>query len=314
MSDGKKFMSAETEYTVCSYGSLPQKVYMKRSHGVINLKTNKPVLNANDYKYPENIKGYGRCSACTHKIKMETEKNMSQADKRSCAASMQKRMPVNVDCTCVPVLKHAWQDCAEHYTIEGAPVLLEKSFLVCERRGRITFDLNIGKVDTKEIMEREQAAFDPLNKKLKQAGNVLEETLPSKIECDLKIGDNGRVYGKWESYFAKKTKRDVDIRELKMDKENSVSSEYSFEIGAEYDGTKVSGEQKNTIDKLSECKSKGSGKKVERKFKVENKEIGSTEIKYDVTGKKITLENKFDAFGKKTAKEVMDELDKKRGN
>ena len=285
---------------------------MKRSHGVINLKTNKPVLNANDYIYPENIKGYGRCSACTHKIKMETEKNMPQADKRSCAASMQKRVPVNVDCTCVPVLKHAWQDCAEHYTIEGAPVLLEKSFLVCERRGRITFDLNIKGISAKERMEKEQAPFDRVNSKLKQCGNKIERQLPDNAECKWKLGDVGEVYGKIEFNDAKKTERNVDIRNLKLDKENAISSGYSFEAGVKYDGTKFSVEQKNTVDKLSESKVKGSGKKVERSMKVENNEIGSSEIKYDVTSKKITIENKFDAWGKKTAKDSMDKLDGKK--
>ena len=224
---------------------------------------------------------------------METEKNMPQADKRSCAASMKKRVPVNVDCTCVPVLKHAWQDCAEHYTIEGAPVLLEKSFLVCERRGRITFDLNIKGISAKERMEKEQAPFDRVNSKLKQCGNKIERQLPDNAECKWKLGDVGEVYGK-------------------IDKENAISSGYSFEAGVKYDGTKFSVEQKNTVDKLSESKVKGSGKKVERSMKVENNEIGSSEIKYDVTSKKITIENKFDAWGKKTAKDSMDKLDGKK--
>ena len=36
MSNGKKFMSAKTEFTTCTYGSIPQKIYIERSHGVIN--------------------------------------------------------------------------------------------------------------------------------------------------------------------------------------------------------------------------------------------------------------------------------------
>lgn len=311
MSDGKKFMSAETEYTVCSYGSLPQKVYMKRSHGVLNVKTNKPVLNANDYKYPDNIKGYGRCSANTHATKVAAEKNMPKSDNRSCASVLQEQIPMNVDCTCVPILKHAWQDCAEHYTIEGAPVLMEKSFLICERRGRITFDLNIGKIDTKEIMEKERATFDRENKKLKKLKESLEDKLPNKVEGKIKIGNNAELYGNWELNFAKQTERDVNIRKMKLNKENSVSTDCSVEVGIKYDGTKVSVGQKNTFDKLTENKTKGNGGKIERSFKVENNDVGSTEIKYDATDKKITLENKYDAWGKKTAKETMDKLDGK---
>ena len=311
MSNGKKFMSAKTEFTTCTYGSIPQKIYIERSHGVINIKTNSPVLNANDYKYPENIKGYGRCSAQAVAIKETVEVNMPKTDKRSYAPAMQNRIPINVDCTCVPILNQVWQDCAEHYTIEGAPVLLEKSKLVCARGGIIKFDLSVKSANTKERMEGEKATFDPLNKKLKSAGNVLEDNMPSKVEYDLKIGDKGRLYGKWENNLAKKKERNVDICKLQVDKENTVANESVLELGAEYDEAKISAGEKVTNGKNTESSPKTSKVSRERYVKVEHPEIGSTEIKQDVRNKKITLENKIDAASKKAAKELIDRLNGK---
>ena len=87
------------------------------------------MLNANDHKYPENIKGYGRC----------------KADAQEVRRILQQHGNVTIDAdkyagrTCYPMLNEAWQDGDTYFTVEGAPALLDISTLVCARGGRIRF-------------------------------------------------------------------------------------------------------------------------------------------------------------------------------
>ena len=165
----KNYMSMDTLYTQCDHGSDLQKVYLEESHGVINQRDQKPILNANDYKYPENIKGYGKCSAIGKHLVLSRR--------------WRRKKKGDFIRVCKPELKQAWQDCDPHYTIEGAPVVLDTSCLYCARGGVITFVTeDLEECKDKDTNNREYSPMGKANKALHDANEALINSLPDNVK------------------------------------------------------------------------------------------------------------------------------------
>ncbi|BAL82547.1 hypothetical protein SELR_08390 [Selenomonas ruminantium subsp. lactilytica TAM6421] len=175
MSGNKNYMSMDAWYTYCDHGSDKQKVYLEESHGVINQKDKKPVLNANDYKYPDNIKGYGKCKAKGKHLVLSRR--------------WRRKKPGDVIGVCRPELHEPWKDCDPHYTIEGAPVVLDTSCLHCARGGVIRFMKPDAENNMKDADQDEYSSFAGFNKTLQGVNEAIVNCIPD----NMKTGDNNHL-------------------------------------------------------------------------------------------------------------------------
>lgn len=225
MSSQGNYMSMATQYTYCDCGTAKQKVFLEHSHGVINQKDQQPVLNANDHKYPENIKGYGRC----------------KADAQEVRRILQQHGNVTIDTdkyagrTCYPILNEAWQDGDTHFTVEGAPALLDTSTLVCARGGRIRFIKPGSDADAlPDSIDASYSAFDGINSELEKAEAVIANYLPK--DGHFTIGD------KKDGFYAEATLNPVDAEYrqtegklgtsgIELEHGNSTQGKMGVEVG-----------------------------------------------------------------------------------
>ena len=151
------------------------------------------MLNANDHKYPENIKGYGRC----------------KADAQEVRRLLQQHGNVTIDTnkyagrTCYLILNEAWQNGDTHFTVEGAPALLDTSTLVCARGGRIRFIKPGSDADAlPDSIDASYSAFDGINSELEKVEAVIANYLPKNGHFT--IGD------KKDGFYAEATLNPVD--------------------------------------------------------------------------------------------------------
>ena len=226
MAECKNYMSMDTVYTYCDHGTDKQRVYMSESHGVINQKDKKPVLNANDYKYPENIKGYGYCKATkAHSVlRRHRHKHGKYAT------------PTTI---CRPILEQAWQDCDPHYTIEGAPVVLDTSCLVCSRGGIIRF-VKEGSEESKmqDASKDEYSAFRGINNALDKFDKAVAEHLPKCMKDlkDVHLTLGNRENGLYADLYINAVDADYSVTEFKpkerdLTHENAIQSKTGAEVG-----------------------------------------------------------------------------------
>ena len=299
MPGSKNYMSMDTVYTYCDHGTEKQKVYMSESHGVINQKDKKPVLNANDYKYPENIKGYGHCTATkSHSIlRRHRHRHGEYAPPRS---------------VCLPVLEQAWQDCDPHYSIEGAPVVLDTSCLVCSKGGIIRFvKEDSAESELQDASTVENSIFKGLNHGLDEFDKAVAEHMPDCMkdlkDVHLTLGnrDNGLYADLYiNAVDADYSETEYKPKEIKLNHGNAIQSKTGAEVGFKHGDVSVSaggeveaGKMKtNDIGKNPQVEDpdakvfvKGKVKDAEAEASIHadrKKEVNAQYGKFKVTGEK----------------------------
>ncbi|SFT37744.1 protein of unknown function [Selenomonas sp. GACV-9] len=244
MSSNANYMSMATQYTYCTCGTAKQKVFLEESHGVINQRDGQPVLNANDHKYPDNIKGYGRCKADAADVQELLEK---YGDVRIDTDKYAGR-------TCYPILNEAWKDGDTHFTIQGAPVLLDTSKLVCARGGIIKFVKPGSDADSlPDSIDASYSSFDEINSNIAKIEAAVAKYLPNKGHFTLGDKKNGPYAEAFVDPFDaehRQTEGKMGTSGIEMEHGNSTQGKMGVEVGYSKDDFNIAAGTEVEIGKI----------------------------------------------------------------
>lgn len=133
-------------YTICEYGSRPARLIVPMSHGVY--LRGKAQLNKLDCLPGKNVTPMGVCTAgysniCAEQENAKNEKKsfsisfMGGGKKQKAKEEQIKRATSSVTvCTYMPLT--AWLETKEDVLIDGKEALLNQSYLICRKGGKVT--------------------------------------------------------------------------------------------------------------------------------------------------------------------------------
>ncbi|HIT87821.1 MAG TPA: DUF4280 domain-containing protein [Candidatus Coprocola pullicola] len=133
-------------YTVCEHGSRKARLIVPISHGVY--LRGKAQLNKGDYLPGKNVTPMGVCTAgysniCAEQEQAKNEKKsfsfsfMSKSEKNAAKEAQINRATSSVTiCTYMPLT--AWLETKEDVFVDGKEALLNTSYLICTKGGKVT--------------------------------------------------------------------------------------------------------------------------------------------------------------------------------
>ncbi len=133
-------------YTICEYGSRPARLIVPMSHGVYLRE--KAQLNKMDCLPGKNVMSMGVCSAgyssiCAEQENAKNEKKsfsggfMKSGEKQKAKEAQINRATSSVTiCTYMPLT--AWLETKEDVFVDGKEALLNTSYLICRKGGKVT--------------------------------------------------------------------------------------------------------------------------------------------------------------------------------